>query len=793
MVHFIDRRPTDFGSSLRQIIEQSKANSTRPHGVKVAGPGEGSVLIDESGQQWRWDGETVAAYDARMSAGEAAIAEAKQNLADAEAELGRAKARIDATETELQQKDALVAQARAEVAQAVEDLAATEARLSKTTQSVQQLQEAVSAADEAAAQAKARADSLAAQLESSFQSAPHLVRDSSFEDRNRWDTYAGATIGASDLARTGRGVLIAEPSNGPQWVYTAAADEDPSVSAGQTLRFTAWVRAETLPASVDEARFFARDQTNRTWVLSAYTPLQRLGVVAARTWCRISADWVVPDGVTAVRVGVGANLSTTRVLIDDFQVLDVTTQVELIEKLAAARREAQEASAAAQAASRAAGAAQDSANGKTTIVYTRTTGKPGAGGVVPGDTVFVTGAGGGVIQLWRWDGSDWVESKLEDRLIANLDAGKITAGTLDSARIGARSITAEKVLVDDELAARVVKAMSVSSKRLVVTEEALLNHASLLGETVAERLNVTGVLRGRDAILSGTVDVGQLNVTGRMASEIIQAMDAEAKRLVVTEDAILNRATVVQSLVTPELIAERINTRRLGAELVTSGALQTSTRSNRGVKITSDGYKAYDDSGNVAVDLNGRDNLMIGSFATNIDGETGVRIFTRDSISAIDFFSSHAGQNRKGVLHGAHGYTFFSSIGSLGTTSMIIGAQDRIGGLRDDDPRIEFYPFGRYIGFQGTICNGSAIKVGTKESTGAGPGGWITIEERFYPPMAEGASVAVYISPISQNMCECSIGIKYSDRHGFKAIVKNETNRSTGYMWIKYMAVAQVT
>ena len=142
-------------------------------------------------------------------------------------------------------------------------------------------------------------------------------------------------------------------------------------------------------------------------------------------------------------------------------------------------------------------------------------------------------------------------------------------------------------------------------------------NARLLGETVAESINITGKIRGRDAILTGTVDIGQLNVTGEMSAKIIStatlqarqgfftegltaqdaallgttvaeklvvtdafsarvvnAMTAQTKQLVVTEDAILNRATVVQSLVTPELIAQKVDARYLRADNIKTGLLE---------------------------------------------------------------------------------------------------------------------------------------------------------------------------------------------------------------------------
>lgn len=75
-------------------------------------------------------------------------------------------------------------------------------------------------------------------------------------------------------------------------------------------------------------------------------------------------------------------------------------------------------------------------------------------------------------------------------------------------------------------------------------------------------------------IINGTVDLPALNVTGEMAATIVQSMSAETKRLIVTEDAILNRATVIESLITPELIAERVDTRYLRAQDISTANLE---------------------------------------------------------------------------------------------------------------------------------------------------------------------------------------------------------------------------
>ena len=202
------------------------------------------------------------------------------------------------------------------------------------------------------------------------------------------------------------------------------------------------------------------------------------------------------------------------------------------------------------------------------------------------------------------------------RIAANEAA--LTAGQqrLDSAETAVQKAQAD--LGDGSgLAAKVAGFLTISAMTGVFTKSLTAQDAALLGTTVADTLNVTGMLRGRDAILDGTLDVAQLNVTGGMAAKIIlasdvnarrgfftegltaqdaallgstvaeklvvtdtfsarvvNAMTAQTKQLVVTDDAILNRATVVQSLVTPELIAQKVDARYLRADNIKTGLLE---------------------------------------------------------------------------------------------------------------------------------------------------------------------------------------------------------------------------
>ena len=128
-----------------------------------------------------------------------------------------------------------------------------------------------------------------------------------------------------------------------------------------------------------------------------------------------------------------------------------------------------------------------------------------------GTAWLVYGQDGTLTSVWQWDGTVWEEMPLDAALIPVLDIGSGTFGDLTGARL----------VVDDTLAARVVQAMSAEVKELVVTEQAILNHATLIGQTVVDDINVQGKLIGTDGVFTGTVDFANVNVTGELlANEI---------------------------------------------------------------------------------------------------------------------------------------------------------------------------------------------------------------------------------------------------------------------------------
>lgn len=127
-------------------------------------------------------------------------------------------------------------------------------------------------------------------------------------------------------------------------------------------------------------------------------------------------------------------------------------------------------------------------------------------------------------------------------------------------------VESSRLVVDEPLIKRIASALTTQTRDLFVTGEALVNKLDVLGPAVVNDLNVRGALVGRDAILTGTVDVKQLNVTEEMAAQLVRAMNVETKKLVVTEDAILQNANVIGRIVTPLIQAQAVETAELTAD-----------------------------------------------------------------------------------------------------------------------------------------------------------------------------------------------------------------------------------
>lgn len=397
-------------------------------------------------------------------------------------------------------------------------------------------------------------------------------------------------------------------------------------------------------------------------------------------------------------------------------------------------------------------------------------------------------------------------------LIGMKDGSVIVNGSITGEKVNAESVAAavgsfvkvnaENVTVTSELAARVVNAMTAQVKNLVVTESAILQHTTLLGETVAEQLNVTKKLVARDAIVNGTLDVEQLNVTEGMSAQIVSAMSLESKKLVVTEDAILNRATVVQSLVTPELIAERINVNTLGAELVISGAIQTDPATNRGIKISNSGIIGYSADGKQTININGSTNRIVGEFSTGAYGEPRVNIYNKfnqlwgidESIidmqaSGMSGVSSYDNAVTRLTASAREGFTITTG----GNRRLVLDSQGAVLSAKyivlDGSTSMNDATVGGNFQVNGKMNLGRGMTFGWFTGTSLGAGQWVDAEIPLNTTMS-GSSPKIFTNVKSANRVPvlCSVwgvsATKFSVR-----IYNLSPSTATGAMTGEWMAI----
>lgn len=309
-----------------------------------------------------------------------------------------------------------------------------------------------------------------------------------------------------------------------------------------------------------------------------------------------------------------------------------------------------------------------------------------------------------------------------------------------------------------------------------------------IGDTAAAQINDRQLIVGRDAVVPGTLDVAQMNVTGQMSAAIVSAMSLESKKLVVTGEAIMNQLTVIQDIVTPQLIAQKIDVKNLGAQLVTAGALQTDSAANRGVKISNAGMTAYNDSGTLTMRLDGKDNYLVGNLSTSGDAQTGINLVHKGSVAGVELFSpTRASDNSLLYSHGAMWYT--TPDFPPDQRGLSIFATDK-SAVQSGDPGIMLRP-AMGIGMQGRISSfGSAIKTGSYTHSGLDANNYFTFRGSFAGNLTAGTQACVLISVVTANKNEMSWGIANDGATGFDALIKNLTPRATGTVWVKWIAFA---
>ena len=183
------------------------------------------------------------------------------------------------------------------------------------------------------------------------------------------------------------------------------------------------------------------------------------------------------------------------------QLVGTVSEVEGVAGTAAANASA--ALVAATGAEATANDAKATADAKPLLLFGTTT----PSGTAPqGSTWFHVDALGRIIGQWQQAatgiGDTWASRPITNSVIANLDAGKITTGTLAASRIAAGSITAEKIaglaITADKLAALSVTAEKIAAEAVTaekITAGAIGTDHLAANAVTAEKI-VAGSLTG---------------------------------------------------------------------------------------------------------------------------------------------------------------------------------------------------------------------------------------------------------------------------------------------------------
>lgn len=203
--------------------------------------------------------------------------------------------------------------------------------------------------------------------------------------------------------------------------------------------------------------------------------------------------------------------------------------------------------------------------------------------------------GSAVAQRFWADIATFNEVTADKVVVGGVDSDALADGAVGAVVIQDGAVSTPKLNVTEQMSAAIVDAMSITSKKLVVTDEAILNHATLLGTTVVEQINVQGKIIGVDGVFTGTVDFANLNVTGEAILAEIAANSIDASKIDVSD---------------------------LAAEIVMAGLVQTGT-SGRRVEMKPAGIAAYNSAGQKTVSINGNENFLSGTISTARQGQPG--------------------------------------------------------------------------------------------------------------------------------------------------------------------------
>ncbi|MDO4919953.1 hypothetical protein [Kocuria sp.] len=303
---------------------------------------------------------------------------------------------------------------------------------------------------------------------------------------------------------------------------------------------------------------------------------------------------------------------------------------------------------------------------------------------------------------------------------------------------------------------------------LAQTEQTLADAQDRIGRVAAGEIEkIDGHI-----IINGTVDLPALNVTGELSTAIVKALDVTARRGIFTEGLTAQESTLLGTTV-----AEAINAGTVASRIMTSGLLQTTTDAARGVKIDNAGIRAWDETGSQTVQINGRNNYMVGELSTAPDKQR-VRLRSTGSIAAADFFGSNNTKDHLAIWHQADA--------GVDTVSKIIAHND-IAQVKGN-PGMLMFPFRGEFAFTGRWAQESdTLKFFRYDnSSGIGAGAYLDLTYTYTFPFTSQYTVLMpFLSVEAASGRECVVTVMALTYSTIKFRVVNKSAGDSGALKVR--------
>lgn len=246
-----------------------------------------------------------------------------------------------------------------------------------------------------------------------------------------------------------------------------------------------------------------------------------------------------------------------------------------------------------QAAMDRASAAEDFADGLPKVMH----GTSAPSGTAPDESVWYQHEGdisGPVIAQWVMANGSWESTEIASEAIANLDVGKLTAGSAEVVETVTEKLLANQAIVNRLIAedAFINGDMLVDGTigtRQIDAEKIFTNET--VAETIWAEVVRAGMLEAEEAFIGGalikddTIDAAKINVTEELTAQVAQFLEIEA-------GMIKSNAFEGETFT--------------GGTFV-GGTFESHVEPERGVKLTEDGLKTYKTDGEQTFHANAHD------------------------------------------------------------------------------------------------------------------------------------------------------------------------------------------